>query len=295
MRPALGTALLLLAGCASAPKQAPPPRAPPGAPEVRAVRVFVSPIVDGAANDAGWRDAPECEVPLKGEGGPMSCLVKAMKFGQTIFLLVRWEDPTESRSTASFHTGPVTEWDRHSMGDAVTVCFPIDGPFRGPREEQSASSRDVWFWEATRLDRTGHARDANEKPVPIGGDGPRGAGRILEDGQMLSMRHKEDAGKQVLSEGGPSGSASDVLARGQWHQGWWTLELARALSTGNDDDRDFTALDEIPFDLWVEERQTGYNGGLVTSSVLRLLLPPDPEEDEQGPFRDPPGSSRPGR
>ena len=42
----------------------------------------------------------------------------------------------------------------------------------------------------------------------------------------------------------PSGSASDVRAKGQWADGWWTVEFARRLDTGHDDDTSF--LQAIP-------------------------------------------------
>jgi ethylbenzene dehydrogenase len=39
----------------------------------------------------------------------------------------------------------------------------------------------------------------------------------------------------------PTGSAADVLAKGEWAGGKWTVEFKRKLSTGNKDDTAFAA------------------------------------------------------
>ena len=37
----------------------------------------------------------------------------------------------------------------------------------------------------------------------------------------------------------PSGSRADIQAKGQWHEGFWSVELARPLETGHNDDVQF--------------------------------------------------------
>jgi len=291
MRPALGTTLLLLAGCASTPKQAPPPRSPPGAPEVRAVRVLDSPIVDGSGSEAAWADAPETSIPLGGPAG-LTVRLKAAVGRGTLFLLVRWQDSTESRSfPLPIHKGPESAWRDFDVGDLVTLTMPIDGPFPEDIDAPVECTMDFWRWDSARSDKTGHALDAVlARSIEPGDENPWGRKR-LPDGRLLREERRDDGGP-------PGGSRNNVLARGQWSGGEWTVEFARALSPGFDDDRDLEGLSEIPFRLSVSDKAgAGPESATAhgTTPVLRLLLPPEPEEDKQGPLPDPLGTSRPGR
>lgn len=272
MRPALAAALLLVAGCASVIRQPLPPPAPPGAPEIRALSVREPVFVNGVDNDSAWRESPETEIPMEGRQGPGSCRVKAAVFRGTLNLLVRFEDPTDSkRRSHGFMSGPgeVLRW-RFGSGDGVTVEFPISGPFPPDRVHPDRDVRDIWRWDNWNSDPSGHAEDLCSRNGDV---------------------RQDDC---VLAEGGlTSRSAEDTLARGQWREGWWTVEFARALSTGFADDRDFTGLAEIPFRLVVRD-QGGGTPREADSPVLRLLLPP-PEFEPHGPLADPAGPSGTGR
>ncbi len=283
MRPRRLAACLLLAGCAAAaPRQPPPPPAPFGAPEVRAVRVRETLIVDGVDNDAGWRECPETEVPLEGKGPP-SCRVKAAVYRGTIFFLVRWMDSTRTGG-GNKGTGP---WWAHracAIGDHVGLTFPIVGPLLDEPDPSIPRILDYWEWGAG-LDKANGSTGDYVLANPAGRFGSSNWGPWYAD-LSIGMDEFES----------PS-SRHDVQGCGRWKDGEWTVEIARALSTGHADDRDFTGLAEIPFRMEIEDKGNGHAQGSMDhghSPVLRLLLPP-PEDALKGPLPEPLGPPGGGR
>jgi hypothetical protein len=245
-------------------------------------------MVDGVANDAAWAEVPETEVQYRDPGGPDSYRMKAVVHGRTLYLLIGWKDPTETREDAdAIETGPYSPWGFLFTGDHADLAFPIDGPFPGDPVAPAASTRDIWRWDARLSDPSGHARDGTVRWTREPGP----------DGRWFSPTPEDDEGRFADGQP-PTGSIADVLARGRWRDGAWTLELARALSTGHADDRDLSGLEECPFTLAIVDksslREIGHDraGG---PPVLRLLLPPPVPEDRQGPFPEPRGGSGYGR
>jgi hypothetical protein len=270
MRVAALVAVLLLGGCAFVvgPRRAaqpPPPPAPPGSPEVRAIRARTMIVVDGLDTDAAWREAPETVVPLDGDGGPRSCLLRAAVWEGTFFLLVRWEDPTESREPPGPLAMPrgVTPWT--PWGDALRVDIPIEGRLIRALPDASAGTTDCWLWDAARTEPHGRALD----------------GLCWPSGYPASAKH--DRGAAPSGPGRPGGSAADVRARGTWADGGWTVEFARSLSTGNPDDRDLAGLAEVPMAVFAVRADSGWGD----SPVLRLLLPPPAPGPVPEPLRGP--------
>jgi hypothetical protein len=62
-------------------------------------------------------------------------------------------------------------------------------------------------------------------------------------------------GRILSAPAGPSWN--DIQARGQWINGVWTVELARKLNTGHDDDIQFDINSTYYFDIYLKTRQTG--------------------------------------
>ncbi len=280
-------ALLLLgaAGCAAAPPPPPTPH-PPAAVEVRAVEALLSPLVDGVASDGAWAAAPEAIVPLLGVSGPSSCRVKAAVHRGTLFLLVRWEDATEDREhkpwvrdgDGAWRTGPERE-------DALAVAFPLEGEFTANMKSPVEALWDVWQWKAARTDPAGHAMDKVHRMTFADPGGKRHEER-LADGRTLWIGRPEDEGLSATEEfpapasgtrapryraRRPEGSAASVAARGAWSAGSWTVELARALSTGRPDDRDLSEAAPVPFALAVLDRAE--DEAHASSEVLLLRFP----------------------
>ena len=175
--------------------------------------------------------------------------------------------------------------------DQASVAFPIEGEFTADMTSPVEARWDVWHWKAFRTDPAGHAQDRVHVMTFKDPGGTRHVEK-LPDGRELYIVRPEDAGTGVTETlpaptdpaaaspspqfraRKPSASAADVSARGTWSDGWWTLELARALTTGHADDRPLGGLDSVPFALAFLDRALDEEH--TTSEVLRLLLPPAP-------------------
>jgi hypothetical protein len=279
MRPFLA-ALLVAAGCASAPPpQPPPPPAPPGAPEVRAVRIRETILVDGVDNDAAWRECPETEVALEGKG-PATCRVKAAVYRGTIFFAVRWRDSTRT-SGGMLHTGPWFWYRAVGLGDRVGLTFPIVGPIQVDPDPSIPRLLDFWEWGAG-VDRTNGRPGDYVLANPAASAGSRNGGSWRCG---LSLW-----GDDMLETSDPR-NFDDVQACGTWRDGEWAVEFARALTTGHAMDRDLSGLAEIPFLIEVGDfgdRHFPGPFGVALSPVLRLLLPP-PEDPRRAPLPEPLG------
>ena len=83
----------------------------------------------------------------------------------------------------------------------------------------------------------------------------------------------------------PTGSRADVRAKGVWSNGQWTIEFARKLNTGHDDDVAFTPGDiylfgvacyamayDTPHDAW---SQPLYRTGDIFDRLLFTMAPRD--------------------
>lgn len=270
---------LLAASCASAP--------PPDPDVLAARRTPAAPVLDGVGDDAAWRDAPEISVPLEGTSAPREVRMRAVVHGERVYLLARWPDATEDRlhklrvpkAGGGFQNGPERE-------DVFAVGFPISGEFTGDMLSPLECVWDVWQWKSARTDAAGFAMDKSHVHT-LSDPGGKRHEQALEDGRRLYIRRPEDAGTSAtatlpapekadgptaqFAAQTPSGSAADVAARGAWHDGWWTLEMSRALVTGHADDAPFGAAD-VPFALAVLDRAEDEDH--ATSPVRRLRIEP---------------------
>jgi hypothetical protein len=289
---ALLAASALLAGCAATPgAPAPAGAASPAPGEVRAVRVASALVVDGVV-EAAWDAAPESTIALEGTGGPAQVRVRAAVADGTLHLLLRWPDATEDRAHRPWRRGDDGAWKATNVfEDQASVGFPLEGDFTADMTSPIEARWDVWHWKACRTDAAGHAQDRVHVMTFTDPGGKRHV-EALPDGRQLYIVRPEDAGSSVTETlpapadaaaaspspqfraRRPTGSAADVSARGAWSDGWWNLELARALSTGNADDLSLADARTVPFALAFLDRSLDEEH--TTSPVLQLLLPPPP-------------------
>jgi hypothetical protein len=275
---------LLLAAAAAACASG-PAAAPPAADAVRAVAGDAGPTLDGDPGDPCWAAAPEARVALSGTSGPASCRVRAVVAAGALHLLVRWEDGTEDRE----HKPWVRAGDGWEEGpereDVLSVAFPVAGEFTADMLSPRDATWDVWHWKSCRTDPAGFAMDKSHVMSLADPGGKRAEHRIPGGGAIFMVR-PEDAGTSATETLGkpsdgergpkyrarrPDGSAGDVAARGAWKDGWWTVELSRALATGHADDRDLAGLASIPVAFAIHDRSE--NEAHTASGPLLLLLP----------------------
>ena len=284
---ALLAAALLAAGCATTGTPPPASHAADSGITLPALRVEEPPVVDGVVNEQAWRDAPEIEIPLESGEGPDACRLRAAVHGGSLYLLVRWRDATGDREHEPWVPSEDGKWTQGpEREDELAVAFPMEGPFTADMTSPVEALWDVWHWKSARTDPAGHAMDMTHR-MTLSDPGGKRKAHTLPDGSILYMTRTEDAGSSATktleapASGErapqyraviPTGSAGDVLARGRWQDGWWTVELARALSTGEGDDRDFSARGRIPFALAILDRAE--NEAQSLSTVLVLEIPP---------------------
>ncbi|MCE9636848.1 MAG: hypothetical protein K8T90_14180 [Planctomycetes bacterium] len=276
---ALAVAALTATACKSAPRES-------GGDVLTAISASSAPQLDGVTDDAAWRDATWLRVTLTGPGGTHDARLAAVVADGRLHLAVRWADATEDR----VHKAWKPAGDKWASGpereDVLAIGFPISGEFTGDMTSPVDCVWDVWHWKSARTDGAGFAMDKTHVNTMTDPGGKRHVEK-LADGRSLYIRRPEDAGRTAtrtipapplqaaiatapqFEAQAPDGSAADVRAKGAWKDGWWTVELSRALDTGNADDAAFTGA-SIPFALAVLDHAE--DGDHAVSPRLTLAL-----------------------
>jgi len=236
--------------------------APGAADELVVAKVAKLPAIDGKADDDAWKGAKELVVKIDqpDEETPKKTIsVKAVHDGDSICLLLVWADPDKNDQHSPFiWKAAGYEADDEKVEDACTVAFELEGKFDSDMKAGIESKWDVWEWGAARTNSTGYALDRthvySKTPPP-----PPARGRRLttrDEGQII-FTHPIDEGTPCYTKielpekkgapmvlqyppQKPTGSAADVLAKGEWANGKWTVEFKRKLNTGHKDDTVFT-------------------------------------------------------
>ena len=137
-----------------------------------------------------------------------------------------------------------------SREDALCLKFNMESHPVDLRLGDDEYMSDLWFWKANR---TNPASVADDKTHQLSAEKlPKSSKITSKSGKKMYLIRKRDAGSSsykgtALAEyqgdqvpnyitRPPSGSRGDVKAKGIWADGKWTIELSRALNTGNDDD-----------------------------------------------------------
>ena len=231
---------------------------------IAAGKVSKAPVIDGIDNDQVWQDVEPVVTRDKLAG--IDIHLKAVHTDKEIFFLVRFPDPNESRTHKSWQWNPgkklyglgkdredtlVFKWSMHS--DPVDLSIYADNNYVA----------DIWYWKANRTDPSGYADDKSHVLNSIAGkDAVRVTSRT---GRTIYLLRPGDKGRTAYKSQiqtvysvdtlpryrnrKPTASRADVKARGVWKDGWWTIELARALDTGFDDDIQFTGIKGFQFGI----------------------------------------------
>lgn len=224
------------------------------ATEVVAMRVDQAPAIDGNGQDAAWAKAGSVTVNDAVANIPLT--LKTVYTGDNIYWLVSFPDDAPNREHKTQHwnqdagyyvTGPEREdtfiFKWALFGTAENLTVPAERSYQA----------DIWFWKAVRTDPVGYADDKLQ--VYSSNRLPKSKRVLSTRGRPFYLTRSGDQGtaayqvalypayegdhlpKYTVSE--PSGSRADVRAKGQWHNGRWTIEFARKLTTGHVDDVQF--------------------------------------------------------
>ncbi len=221
---------------------------------LQSVKVPNTPVIDGRGTEPVWQDA--LPINVRDPVADMDISIASVYTADQVFFLVRFPDPDESREHKSW------TWDKgrqiYGMGNEREDVFifkwnmqskPVDLSIYGDEPYVA----DIWYWKACRTDPMGYADD---KMHTLGATEIHDANVLSSrTGKTMYLVRQEDGGRgayyinlQVKHAGDkiprykhrtPLGSRADVQAKGVWQGGFWTIEFARALHTGNIDDIQF--------------------------------------------------------
>jgi hypothetical protein len=230
---------------------------PRPAEELGCAKVAKLPAIDGKADDDAWKSAKElvAKIDETDEENPKKKIsLKAVHDGDSIAILMVWEDPDRSDSQAPFvWKDSAYEADEEKVEDRCSIGFEMEGKFDSDMKAGIESKWDVWEWCAARanngygFDRT-HIYSKTPPPPPI-----KARRLTARDGSLINFWHPMDEGTPCYktvpmpeSKGAPvvqqfvpqtpTGSSADVQAKGDWANGKWTVEFKRKLNTGHKDD-----------------------------------------------------------
>lgn len=216
-----------------------------------AVKATAPIIIDGVEHEPPWKKAKETTIhdPI----ADINITIKAIHDNNLISFLVRYFDPDEDRmhktwiwdkSKQLYKIGPQRE------DTLVIKWFMKYSPNGFSLFAGKPHTADIWYWKAHRTDPKGYADDKIQYLQKK--FGKRAKEIVSLDNQRLFLIRKGDQGKAAYAtrlavdfQGDsipmfdyqpPTGSRSDVRAKGTWKENEWIIEFQRALQTGNNDD-----------------------------------------------------------
>jgi hypothetical protein len=238
-------------------------------PELVAAKVAKLPVIDGKADDDAWKSAKELKTgidePLE-EKPKKTISIKAVHDGDSICILLVWEDPDKNDQHAPYvWKGTAYEADEEKVEDFCTIGFALEGKFDSDMKAGIESKWDVWEWTAARTNPSGFAinrthiftktkpaepikskkmTDRNQEPIYFAH--PYKEGTPCFKRVDAPEKKGADVVPQFVSQA-PSGPVADVQAKGEWANGKWTVEFKRKLNTGHKDQTVFAVGKSVAF------------------------------------------------
>ena len=287
--------VVLFVGCAPGQREAagPPEHSSGNIVEVRLLSFAVAdaPEIDGRGDDGAWNYARAASVTVRevsGEqkGKSAQVLIKSVHTSTHIYFLVSWLDQSEDATHKTW------VWDQakgsYEAGDdredVVALAFQLSGEFDVDMLADVEATWDVWHWKAARTGPAGYAMDKTHrysraepadkaKSFEVRGEytiwiaRPEDAGLSPQKRQPAPVKYTKDRVPQYIP-GTPSGSAADIRAKGHWQDGRWTVEFARRLDTGHEDDTAFDTSRSYNMGLSVFDREEHKDHS--TSDIIEL-------------------------
>jgi hypothetical protein len=227
-----------------------------------ALKTEIAPIIDGNDLDACWANAQTLTTHDK--VADIDITLKAAYRDKHVYFLVSFPDKNESRTHKSWVWDKDTGFYKTGTNIEDTFVFkwnmnrkPVDLSVRSDKPYQA----DIWFWKACRTDPVGFADDK----MHIFSDEKFRKSFMLKSksGSSMYLLRQADKGTSAFKtnmisefQGNivdrfvyrlPKDSCADVKAKGIWKKGRWTIEFARVLVTGNEDDVKFDLRGDLQF------------------------------------------------
>lgn len=213
------------------------------------------PQLDGRGDDLVWKSAPSVQVNDAIVDVPIT--LQSVHTDQDIYFLVSYPDKSSNLKHQNYHWD--TELETYVPGNEIEDTFLFKWSMVGNPGDLTLSSlrpyeADIWFWKAYRTDPIGYADDKYQIYSQI--PSPKAKIIVNKDGELFFLRRIGDQGSSayyvksyeafsgdVLPQFGhqpPTGSRSDIQAKGDWDSHRWTIEFKRKLVTNNSDDVSFS-------------------------------------------------------
>lgn len=227
-----------------------------------ATKVDNPPVIDGDIQEQAWNNIKPISIKDKASGSTI--LLRSVYSGDKVYFSVMFPDNTEN----SLHKPWIwsKEKEIYEEGDHREDTFVFKWNMMDKKVNLSNFSddnylADVWYWKANRTNPAGYADDKSQELS----DSPSEKSTELESitGKKRFLTRRSDKGKPAYKEfkptsftetlidrypkSTPEGSRADVIAKGKWRGGFWTIEFARKLDTSHSDDVSFDLSKEYLF------------------------------------------------
>lgn len=228
-----------------------------------------------------WKDyapntveiAPAIEDDERNRTGRLTVHFWAGRSESEIFLAARWPDDAADTEFRPWQWRGNKYRRSKNRDDMFAVRFALSGEYHRSMIADANYVVDVWVWSAGRSNRIGHASDYSHRiSLSIIDDA---AEYETESGNTIYIDRMADQGEpgyrtwkpgkqksenrmpSIELNAPPSGSVADVRAAGLWQDGHWSLEMSRALDTGNVDDAQFIVGQQVLGQIAVFNRSSG--------------------------------------
>jgi hypothetical protein len=223
--------------------------------EVPSLKVEKAPVIDGLAQDAVWNSVKPIVVADSASGKKI--LLRSVYTADQIYFLVQFPDSAENFLHKPWVWNATQKKYESGLNREDTFVFKwnmMDHDVNLSNFSDDDYRADIWYWKANRTNLAGFADDKSQtlgaKPIK------KSTELTSVSGKARHLGRYSDAGKAPYKElkeiteyqgdlvdryptATPEGSRADVHAKGLWGGGFRTVEFARALNTGHDDDLQF--------------------------------------------------------
>jgi len=257
-------------------------------------KVSTPPTLDGFGKDAVWETIKPGTIYDNTAGH--SFFIKSVYTNDKVYFWVQYKDTAENslhkpwlwnKKQNKYLSGP------HREDTFVFKWNMMDTPVNLSNFSEDNYTADIWYWKANRTNLAGFADDKHQ----ILSDKPdeKATETVSASGKKRYLYRKSDSGKPAYKEikntptehsttlvnryepATPAGSRGDIEAKGQWQNGFWTIEFARKFDTGNTDDVQFNP----------ESGETYLFGTSIYSLYGRPMVMDQPNRYGMGRISDP--------
>lgn len=225
-------------------------------------KVETPPVIDGDINELIWENVKP--TPIKDQASGTMILLRSVYSGDKVYFSVFFNDSVENPLHKPWlwdKDKEVYETGAHREDTFVFKWNMMDKKVDLSNFSDDSYKADVWYWKANRTNPAGYADDKNQELSDSQSEKSTEVESLTGKKRFLS-RHS-DKGKPAYTEfkpttfteslidrypkSMPKGSRADVIAKGQWKDGSWTIEFERKLVTGHSDDVQFDLSKEYLF------------------------------------------------